>query len=225
MKRRLGAERPLPSPAIIACQEKKVGRPAATLCRASARARIGFWTEARSVCPWITPSARVPTALDTPLRLGSAAMGPRKGWADTSWSVVASACAVERNSRPSLAKNGPPSGRRTLRKSLVCDASLAARDAAPASASSGVAASNTTTVVSPFCGKAASMAISCRRQSTLSEISLAVSLVMLKWPAMNHTAATERRSETKTVTQAWSQASLTAAATGAALRRRMTGPG
>ena len=95
--------------------------------------------------------------------------------------MVARTCAVEENSRPSRAKNAPPSGRRTLSNARVSPRSRSAKRAAPDSASSGVRPSTTATIRSSFWGKARETAISFCRQRTLGAISLAVSVSMPKW--------------------------------------------
>ncbi len=119
----------------------------------------------------------------TPRRLGSAASGPRKGWAVMTLLVVVSTSFRDSSIRPFWAKNGPPSGRRTVLATSLRWASRSAMPAAACSASSGVRPSITTTIWSVFWGKAASTAASFWRQAVLGEISCAVSVVMAKWPA------------------------------------------
>ena len=136
------------------------GRPASTPSKASARPFTGASTSASLASPELTPCASVVSVCATPRSEGSAARGPRKGCAWISWAVVSRTCGSDWNSRPSLAKKGPPSGRRTVSNALASCERRADSLAAPDSASSSVAPSTTATIRSSFCGKALETAIS-----------------------------------------------------------------
>ena len=154
-----------------------------------------------------------------PRTLGSAASVPMTACDATICSVAFATSSTDRNSRPLRSKNGPPSGRRTLRRRSARAASRSVSVAAARSAASGVAPSITTAIRSVFCGNATSKAALRSRHGTFDEISLALSVSIATLRTTWSTATIASTSATAT-TPTGCRALPTAVATIA----RRTGP-
>ena len=136
------------------------------------------------------------------------------GCASISAEVASRTSFSEPNNSPSRPKKSPPSGRETRRKCVLSAASRAARRVAASSACSGVAPSIITSMMSRSCGKAVSIARSCLRQSTLGEISSAVSVVIAKRSATTASASAASTSAATIVSHGRAMLAATARGTG-----------
>ena len=133
-------------PEIRLCQENTAGLPLSSFSSAPASAVIGGDSAESCAWPAVTPCSAVEIEAVRPRSDGSAAIGPRNGSAAISCFMPDCTSAVDSKSSPSLAQNGPPSGRQTVVKWAELAASFSVSAAADCSASSAVLAWITTTI-------------------------------------------------------------------------------